>query len=212
MMDTSLKEFEQLLAKRDYLFHIHTNYTDGLSTVKDYFSYAADNHIRTIIFAEHVRKKLSYKFEALLHDIDHAKRLFPDIKPIVGVEAKVLPGGNLDIPEEILGEIQVICFACHAFPDNLSLYKESLYSLFLAEEWKKYIRVWVHPGRFCSKRPLLAQCTDVLEELARLAVSSGIFLEKNLKEPDHVPGDIYAERVIVGYDAHSVNDLVQYRP
>ncbi len=71
-----------------------------------------------------------YNFNEFLEEIKKSKTSYPGIKIIIGAEAKIMPGGELDISKEVLDKIQLICFACHSFPDNAELYFESFKKLF----------------------------------------------------------------------------------
>ena len=206
-----LEEFNSLL-KSNYLFHFHTTYTDGKSSVSEYFEFAFKHNIKTLIFTEHVRRKLSYSFDYFLEDIERERLLHPTLNVFVGVEAKILPGGEIDIPEEILGKIQLIGFACHSFPDNIQLYQESFETVFSKKTWKSYIRVWIHPGRFLANKDSLKANIEVLKRLVKIAEREGVFIENNLKE-ELPPFDIISacdkERIIVGFDAHHIDEIVQ---
>ena len=51
---------------------------------------------------------------------------------------------------------------------------------------------------------------DVLQDLISVALSEGVFIEKNLKEnlpPIEMLEKIPSDKIIIGYDAHSVNEL-----
>lgn len=210
MRKISSEEFNNIILKKDYLFHFHTVYTDGKSTVREYFDFAFRNNVHTLIFTEHVRKKTSYNFNELLEDINNAQRFYPNIKVIIGVEAKILPESALDIPEKILDEIQLICFACHSFSDNIVQYQKSFEKLFYEKKWENYIRVWVHPGRFLKRRNLLKTHITVLKNLLELAEKEGILIEYNLKEqlPPHKIISFYdRQKILVGCDAHSVKEI-----
>jgi len=209
MKKISSEEFDSIL-KEDYFFHFHTIYTDGKSSVREYFDFAFKNNIHTIIFTEHVRKKISYNFNELLEDINNVKTFYPNIKVIIGVEAKVLPEGELDIPEEVLGKIQIICFACHSFPDNIVQYQKSFEKLFYEKKWENHIRIWVHPGRFLKRRNLLKTHITVLKNLLNLAEKEGILIEYNLKEqlpPRNIISFYDKQKIIIGYDAHNVKEI-----
>ncbi len=209
-MATISEDFKSIAANGKYLFHFHTDYTDGSSKVEDYFEYASLRKYEAIIFTEHVRKHISYNFDDFLQEIQAVKRRFPDIKTFVGVEAKVLPGGGLDISAEILSRIQVICFACHSFPKDVELYRESLKMLFADEKWSRYIRVWVHPGRFLKRQELLDSSVETIMDLTAFAERQEIYIEKNIREglpPGIVLHNISSERILTGYDAHSVGEL-----
>jgi len=137
-----LEKFKNLL-KSKYIFHLHTKYTDGLSSVEEYCLWASKNGCDAVICTEHVRKELSYDFHGFLSEIEDAKRQFPGLDIWVGVEAKVLPGGELDVPEGILSGIDIVCFACQTFPVDVDLYGRSFERLFSDARWKNHIRVWV---------------------------------------------------------------------
>ena len=211
MKKISLEEFNNIL-KEDYFFHFHTIYTDGTSNIKEYFDFAFRHNVYTIIFTEHVRKRMSYNFNEFLQEIKKTETLYPDIKTIVGVETKIMPGGVLDIPTEILDKIQLICFACHSFVDNIFLYQKSFEKLFCEKKWENYIRVWVHPGRFLKRRNLLKTHITVLKNLLNLAEKEGILIEYNLKEqlPPHNIISFYdRQKIIIGYDTHNVNEILK---
>ena len=203
----SLGEFRKNLEKK-YLFHIHTNYTDGQLTVKDYFEFANKNNITTLIFTEHVRKNLNYNFLSFVQEIKSLHNEYSNINYIIGVEAKILPDGDLDIDRSILSYIDLICFASHAFPNDISLFYNSYKNLFFDSKWKNYIRIWVHPGRFFKKNGILDKNIELLSELIDLAIFQNIFIEKNLQ--DKVPPEkikINERWLIKGYDIHTKKQL-----
>jgi histidinol phosphatase-like PHP family hydrolase len=209
-MENLLREFRKSLNTRNYLFHIHTNYTDGISDINNYFEYASQNNINVIIFTEHVRKKLKYDFDVFVNDIEKVNKIFPKIETYIGCEAKLLPGGDLDIPISILTKIKVICFACHSFPQDIELYRSSFKKLFTDNQWKNYIRIWVHPGRFLKKLNLLNKNMKILEELIEIALSEDILIENNLREvlpPKEILEKIPNENIVIGYDAHSIDEI-----
>lgn len=204
-----LEKFENLLGCK-YAFHLHTNYTDGISSVEDYCSWASKNGHNAIVFTEHVRKKISYRFCSFLYEIEEAKQKFPDIDIWVGAEAKILPYGKLDIPDEILHEIGIICFACHSFPKNVDLYEKSFKRLFSDSQWKDHIRVWVHPGNFLKRIGLIDDYLSLLKELISFAIKEGVFIEHSLKHklpPAPIIKDISQSKLVRGLDAHSVESI-----
>lgn len=209
-----LEKFENLL-KDKYIFHLHTNYTDGLSSVEDYCIWASKNGYDSVVFTEHVRKKLSYDFHSFLSDIENARHKFPDLDIWVGVEAKVLPGGALDIPNEILPNVQIICFACHSFPKDVCLYERAFEKLFSDSRWKEHIRVWVHPGSFLKCLGLIDDYLYLLDRLISFARREGVFIEQNLKyelPPRPIIKNIPRSNLVKGLDAHSVECVKSFLP
>lgn len=211
-METNLLEKFERLLKSKYIFHLHTNYTDGQSSIEEYCTWAANNGWDTLVFTEHVRKRLAYDFCSFLSDIENARQEFPKLTIWVGAEAKILPGGGLDIPDEILPKIQLICFACHSFPEDINLYKISFERLFSEDRWKSHVRVWVHPGYFLDRLGAMDKYLHVLNGLASFAISEGVFIEHNLRyklPPEMIIGNVPRSKLVVGLDAHSVESVAE---
>ncbi len=209
-MKTTLEKFKILTSNDNYLFHIHTNYTDGLNSIDDYFCYASKNKFKTIVFTEHVRKKISYNFDDYCSEIRRIENKFENVNAIVGVESKIFPDGSVDIPDSILPMIDLLCFACHSFPDDIDLYAEAFKKVFVDAKWKSFIRVWVHPGRFLQRIGLLKHNIDIFQGLLNTAIDQGVFIENNLKQVillRNIIESIPSECQVVGYDAHSVSEL-----
>jgi len=204
----TLEEFENILGSKKYFFHFHTVLTDGKSSVEEYFDFALSSDFETIIFCEHIRKNPSYDVRGFLKEVKEiGKRYGLDYK--IGFEAKVLPGGELDISFSVLKELEIIGIAVHSFPDNLALYADSLVSIFENEKLSHHIRIWVHPGRLLKKNKKLTGNIDLYRYLLSEAVKNDVYIEYNLKEdlpPLDILKDIKPSKIIVGFDAHSVNE------
>lgn len=202
------EEFRSITVER-YLFHLHTRYTDGHLDAIDYFKFAEENNIKSIFFTEHVRRELRYSFEDFISEIRSVEAGFPGIKGFIGAEAKLLPGGGLDIDASTFELLDVLCFACHGFPDDIELYFESFRKLFADEQWKSKVRVFVHPGRYLLKRDWLTEENKArLEELLLFAVENGVIIEDNKRE--NLPPNINAIPLnmrVIGYDIHHAKGL-----
>ncbi|RLG19016.1 histidinol-phosphatase [Candidatus Micrarchaeota archaeon] len=204
-----LAKFKICLNKR-HIFHIHTNHTDGSSTIEEYCSFAVHNGLEAVFFTEHVRKQLEYDFDKYIAEIREAREQFPRLDIWTGAEAKILPGGDLDISDEVLSKIQILCVACHSFPSDLGLYCDSLKKVFSNGRWEKYVRVWVHPGLFLRNLNVLDRETGLLEELIHSAAQNGAFIEHNLRKnlpPERIMESIPQQNLVMGWDAHSVKFL-----
>ena len=213
-MRITQEKFKALTSTDNYLFHLHTNYTDGLNSIEDYFRYASKNKFETIVFTEHVRRKISYNFDDYLSEIRRIETKFENVNTIVGVESKIFPDGSIDIPESILPMIDLLCFACHSFPDDITLYEEAFKEVFVDAKWKSFIRVWVHPGRYLQRIGLTKHNTDIFHGLLNTAVGEGVFIENNLKQVvllRNIIESIPSESLVVGHDAHSVSELEAHK-
>jgi histidinol phosphatase-like PHP family hydrolase len=209
-MRITLGEFKDLLLNERYLFHLHTNHTDGLNNIEDYFRYASKEKFKTIVFTEHVRKNITYNFDDFFSEIKRIENEFKTVRAIVGVESKILPDGSIDIPDGILPNIDVLCFACHSFPDDINLYKEAFKKIFVDTKWKDFIRVWVHPGRFIQHIGFSKRNIAIFQGLIEIAVTEGVFIENNLKQElllRNIIESVPLGSLVVGHDAHSVSEL-----
>ena len=208
MMDSSGK-FKQILNTR-YRAHIHTSFSDGFNSVEEYSEWAFDHKIDTVVFTEHVREKLSFEFDSYLEAIENARRLFPSLDIWAGVESKILPGGSLDIPAEIVPRVQVLYCACHSFPSDVDLYENSFSRFFKDTAYKEKARVWAHPGNFFKHSGFTEEYSRVLQRLIKTAVSENILIENNLRyhmPPEYFLAGLSRSDVVIGHDAHSIESL-----
>ncbi len=199
------KKYENYLMKGEW--HVHTRYTDGKNTVFEMCKRAVELHIPLIAFTEHVRKNLNYDFDKFLYDIDRARDEFPQLIILSGVEAKVLPDGELDVKEEIIKKVDYPIFAYHSFPMDLELYVETLKKVIK----NKYVNAWAHPGLFLLRHGLNADVLDI-EPILKLMKENDVLLEINYKY--NLPFKRWIDRArklgvkfVSGGDVHSINEF-----
>lgn len=194
-----------------YLFHFHTQLTDGRLSLEDYFSFAAANRVERLVFLEHIRRQPSYDVVGFANEI---RRLSADrkIDSVLGFETKLLPQGALDINEQHFRAAQVIGIAEHGFPKDLNLLAEALpktFSHYRAMAPDKTF-VWVHPGTTFHKLGLDPANQPIYSELLRWASASGLLIERNLRYRLVPAGLIEAltlHDTVLGADAHTSDDL-----
>ncbi|MHA1754626.1 MAG: PHP domain-containing protein [Candidatus Odinarchaeia archaeon] len=188
-------------------WHIHTNYTDGENTIFEICEYAKKLKIPLIAFTEHIRKKPTYNFEEYVQKIDEARIKYPELIILNGVEAKVLPGGKLDVKSEILSKVDLCMFAFHSFPINLEEYYSSLKTIIKNPN----VDIWGHPGLFLKKNNLTLR-TAQLEEIFELMSKNKVLLELNNKYS--LPKTEWLKKalekgviVVRGGDIHKLSDF-----
>ncbi len=194
--------FAKVLENKNYIFHVHTTYTDGKSSLDDYYNAFKK---RTLIFTEHIRLSPQYDWEEFLNSVhDHGF--------MAGFEAKVLPNGLLDIPKQAVDKADVLAVAVHSYPEQFL--NDLIFSL--RKVFKRYKDilplVWVHPHtssiemNFKNRLKYIKEVTDDFE--------NEIYVEFNLKRMNFSKKeiDILKDRVqlIKGYDAHSVDDVLNF--
>ncbi|MGQ9811726.1 MAG: PHP domain-containing protein [bacterium] len=204
------RRFEQMIQEGRYLFHFHTLYTDGVSSLADYCAVAKDLGFQSLILTEHVRRECRYDFKALLRDIAECQETF-GLPILAGIEAKVLPEGILDVPDVLIECIQVLGIAVHSFPGDAFQLAQTLVRVFKDVSNLEVTKVWLHPGVHALERDL--EALGYFEDLIQCALENKVFIEFNVKH--QVPSTsvkkiLPTNRVIVGIDAHSVDEVATY--
>ena len=207
-----LDRFKRMLAGK-YIFHLHTDYTDGYSSIHDYLEYASNHRLESVVFTEHVHLDLAYDFNAFCRELDKKKKMFPELDVWLGIEAKILANGKLDVPPEVRERVDLLCIACHSFPPDADLYFQVMTRVF-QNEWTDKVRIWVHPGLLFLRHPQLQMVENwqqKMADLVGLANRLGIFGEINLKYdlPTALFPWSWFELTLTGLDAHSTADLDQ---
>jgi histidinol phosphatase-like PHP family hydrolase len=100
------------MIKLTWNYHSHTNYTDGFHTIEDIAHYCDSHGVNELAVTEHVRKVITFNFEQLLSDIKRANDHF-NVRILTGVEAKILPDGTLDCPDEIKKKVDIVIGSVH---------------------------------------------------------------------------------------------------
>jgi putative hydrolase len=102
----------QDLLREDY--HVHSAFSDGVSTVEENLAAARRRGLRTLCLADHVRRDSAWvpEFAAAVEPL----RGEPGLTVLAGVEAKILDrSGRLDLPPLPAG-IDLVLIADHQFP------------------------------------------------------------------------------------------------
>jgi len=202
------QKYEQYLSRGDW--HVHTNYTDGKSTIFEYCEQAEKNGLELIAFTEHVRRNLDYNFDDFVAEVYSAKDKF-DLEILVGCEAKVLDiKGTLDVSEEVLKECEVVLGAFHRFePIEKKAYLIALKNMLSNPD----VDVWAHPTLFAKKNKFTLSTKDI-HDISTLSLKYNVLIEKNMKYnvPDRVFREIASKagcKFVNGSDAHQVNELLK---
>lgn len=188
---------------------MHTNYTDGKSTIFEYCKKAGENGLKLIAFTEHVRKKLSYSYDDFLSEISSAKDKF-DIEILSGCEAKVLNlDGELDVSEDVLKQCEVVIGVFHSFK-----WKDKRNYLIALRVMLKnpIVDIWGHPTLFAKRHNIKLEENE-LKEIINICIENNVLIERNFK---HTLPDVNfmklaidkGAKFVMGSDAHSINELL----
>lgn len=203
-------------------YHIHTNQTDGHNSIEAIIKRALELGLKKIAFTEHVRASTDW-FDSFEKNVRSAASNYPDIKVLVGAEAKVLDyKGNLDITVNIMNKSDIILGSVHRIPDgkggsikfkDLSPKDLADIEFELAMGILKYapIDVLAHPGGVYSLN-YGAFPIRYYEELMRCAKDNDKAMEissrylKNTYDYLSLCGDI-DPLVSIGSDVHNIEDI-----
>lgn len=193
-----------------YLFHLHTSYTDGRVSVREYFELAAARRLDRLLFLEHIRAEPRYDVRQFAEEVGECSAAF-GVPALVGFEAKLLPGGALDVAEEHAAMAEVIGLAEHGFPADYALWHASLRQALqtYAGRWRDKHLVWVHPGLWLKRQGLLETHEQEYRELIGLAQALGIKIERNRRYgllPSQILDAVHPGSLVCGADAHCRED------
>ncbi|MFZ5907038.1 MAG: DNA polymerase/3'-5' exonuclease PolX [Nitrospirota bacterium] len=200
--------------------HAHTKLTDGHSSLKEMAEAAMNRGYAYIAITEHSRRvKMAHGLDtkALAGQIEEIDKVNAGLKEFVilkGIEVDILENGSLDLPDDILKELDVVVCAIH-YRFNLSKKKQTARVLRAMDN--PYFNIFAHPsGRLINKR----QPYDIdVAKIMAAAKDKGCYLEVNAHPERLDLIDVHCKRakdiglkVAISTDAHSTDnlDFMQY--
>jgi len=185
------------------LWHVHTDRTDGAHTVEELVAFAAERGFPLIGVVEHVRRDLTYDFDALRREV-RERASDRGLEWAVGCEAKVLDDdGTLDVATGTRETADVVYAAYHGGSFDRDEYVESVHAMLA----NPAVDVWAHPFDYARRAGF------ELEPAARAAIlesirENDVRFEVNLRRPTTVATlrDGLADLpTVVGYDLHEID-------
>jgi len=190
--------------------HVHSTYTDGQNTIREMAEAAREAGLSYIAITDHSRRL------RMVHGLD-PKRLHEEMDEIEtlreknlgidilkGIECDILEDGKLDLPDDVLGRLDLVIGAVH-----------SKFNLSRTEQTERIVRGMDHPhftilahpsGRLMGTR----EPYDVdMSRIIRAAAERKCFLELNA-DPDRLDlKDVYCREakdagvlIAIGSDSH----------
>ncbi|CAI8720081.1 DNA polymerase/3'-5' exonuclease PolX [Methylococcus capsulatus] len=199
--------------------HVHTRATDGHDSLREMAEAARQRGFEYLAITEHSRRlTVAHGLDPLrlLQQIDEIDRLNGELRGITllkGIEVDILEDGRLDLPDELLGRLDLVIGAVH-----------SRFELSRARQTERILKAMDHPhftllahpsGRLIQRRE--PYDVDMLRIIGK-AKERGCYLELNAHPERLDLLDTYcqaakAEGVLVSVnsDAHSVLDFDHLR-
>ncbi len=195
--------------------HAHTKTTDGHNTMEEMAQAAGERGYDYLAITNHSKRV------SMTHGLD-AKGLAKEIKRIEDMKAKldgilllkaieldILEDGSLDLPDDILKELDLTVCSVHY---NFKLSRKKQTERIIRAMDNQYFNILAHPtGRRIFKR----EPYDVdMEGLMKAARERGCYMELD-SQPERLDlADIYCKlakdlgvKVAIDTDAHSIGDL-----
>lgn len=195
--------------------HVHSLWSDGTANIIDMATACIKKGYKYMAITDH---SASLKVAGGLNP-DDIKEQHKEIELIrdklngftilKGIEVDILPDGSLDMPEDILKELDIVIASIHT---NFRMGEKEMTERIIRAISNKYVDILAHPtGRILLERdPYKVD----MERILKLAGERGIIMEINssperldLNETLIKEGKRFGVRFAINTDAHSTNHL-----
>jgi DNA polymerase (family 10) len=199
--------------------HAHTKATDGHNTLEEMAEAAKQRGFEYLAITEHSRRLTiahgldSVRLAKQIDEIDRLNERLKGITLLKGIEVDILEDGGLDLPDDLLGRLDLVVGAVH-----------SRFELSRAKQTERILKAMDHPhftllahpsGRLIAKR----EPYDVdMPRIIRKARERGCYLELNAHPERLDLLDTYCQAardegvlVSINSDAHGVLDFDHLR-
>jgi DNA polymerase (family X) len=218
LREEPFREEPPALVERDQIrgdLHCHTTWSDGRASVDEMARAARERGYDYLAICDHtpavgaVRGLTPDDVRRQAEEIAAANELLAPFRVLRGIECDILADGRLDLPDDVLGELDWVQASVHGGqrmprPEMTRRVEEALRN--------PYVRCLSHPtGRYINRRP--ENALD-LQRVFEVALEEGVALEVN-GLPDrldlrgeHVRNALRAGvQIVCSTDAHSVRGL-----
>ena len=195
--------------------HVHTEATDGSASIKDMALAAHARGLSYIAIADHsqhltVAHGLDNKrLQQQLESIDRLNETLSGITVLKSAEVDILEQGNLDFPDELLSQLDLVIGAVHS---KFRLTRAKQTSRILRAMDHKYFTLLAHPsGRLLGER--VGYDVDI-PRVIEAAAQRGCFIELNSQPQRLDLTDIQCQMakekgvlLCINSDSHAPNQL-----
>lgn len=208
-------------------YHTHTTYSDGRGTPADNIKAAAAKGLEAVAITDHGPKSIGTgvagpeTFLAIREEVAGLASRFPEIKALVGAEAAVISrDGRLDLPDNIIGQLDLLIAGLHPYyipeslgdalhytlPNLVVRLKKSAWEKMRTTNTKALLEaIHNHPVDFISHPDLMMPADP--DELARACAGRETALEVNTghhynKEDIVRAAARHGAKLVINSDAH----------
>jgi DNA polymerase (family 10) len=211
--------FEDLITEDDLTaaFHCHTTWSDGKASIADMAQAAAELGFQAITITDH-SAAATYASGLDLSKLreQHAEIAAlpqPEARIFKGTEADILADGTIDVPPEIIPELDVVIASVH---QRYKLDEDGMTSRLVAAMRQPFFKVWGHAlGRLVLRRdPINVRLDEVLDAVAESRAAIEINGDPYRLDLDPVNARKARDRgikFVLSSDAHSIRGLEAVR-
>ena len=196
--------------------HMHTYATDGQNSIREMAEAAAAKGYQYIAITDHSKnlamtngldERRALEHVAAIRAVD--REMEGRIRVFPGIEVDILGDGALDLPDEVLAEMDVVIASVHTL---FSQPREEMTARVLRAIENPYVRILGHPtGRMLLRRePYALDVPAILRRAAEL----GVAVEHNaaparldLCDRELRMAKELGCKLVINTDAHSIRDL-----
>jgi DNA polymerase (family X) len=163
------------------VFHIHSTYSDGLHTIREYIEKAREKEWEYIGISDHSQTAnyaggLPVEKIMLQHrEIEELNKEYTDFRIFKGIESDILPNGSLDYTDEILGQFDFVIASVHS---NFNMTRDEMTRRVVRAIENPYTTMLGHPtGRLLLTRE--GYSID-LDAVIKAAAENNVIIELNV--------------------------------
>ena len=193
--------------------HCHTTYSDGRNSVAEMVRAAAELGFDAITITDH-SAAASYASGLTLDSLraqaaEIAGLVDPEARVLRGTEADILADGAIDVPPDIIPELDVIIASVH---QRFQLDEDGMTNRLVTAMRQPFFKIWGHAlGRLVLRRdPIKCRVEDILDAAAESRAAIEINGDPHRLDLDPVNARKASARglkFVLSSDAHSVNGL-----
>ncbi len=195
--------------------HAHTNWSDGHHPLEALIEAAYRKGYRYMIVSDHSKSQTvagGLTAERLLDQVKKIRALqrkYKNFRILAGCECDILPDGRMDLPDEVLAQLDLVLAAVHS---RFKQSKEEMTRRIIAALKNPYVNILVHPtGRLIGER---APYEVDLEAVLQAARAEGKAVEINASPQRLDLNDLHARRakemgvwIAIDTDTHFLDHL-----
>jgi DNA polymerase (family 10) len=195
--------------------HIHTSWSDGAASIAEMAEAARARGYRYVVISDHTqslgvaRGLTPERLREQRAEINRLNEQFADFQLLQGAEVEIKADGSLDLPDEVLSELDVVVASIHS---GLRQERERITSRLISAMRNPHVDVIGHPlGRILGQRE--ASAVD-MDRVMEVALETSTILEINAI-PDRLDlDDAHIRRAVemgvrlaIDSDAHNAAGL-----